>query len=247
MASDESRQGVQSLEKGIGVLLALTNAKEPLRLSEVADAVGMSRSKAHAYLASLVRTGMATQDAHSARYALGESALRMGMAALRKLDLFSVAREALLRLQRQTGETAFLTTWTSQGPMIVDKVDAAVESAYTLQMGITLNLMTSASGLVFMAFLPTERWEYMLPTETDRTALEAALAEVRAQRMAVLDPSTLPGHTVLAAPVFDRAGTISAALCIAGPIGRLDKSLAGQAAVELREAAARVSQLMGHI
>lgn len=247
MANGEDRQGVQSLEKGIGVLLALSNAREPLRLGEVAEAAGMSRSKVHAYLTSLVRTGMAAQDPLTSRYALGETVLRIGISALRRIDLFTVAREALIKLQRKTGQTAFLTTWTSQGPLIVDKVDAAVESAYTLQMGVILGLYPTASGRLFMAFLPAAKWQplYQNASGVSDLQVQAELDDIRSQGLAIVDPPTLPGYTVFAAPVFGRDGVMTAALCVAAPIGKLDKDAKGPVAVELRAAAAQASELLG--
>lgn len=247
MSNKDNRQGVQSLEQGIAMLITLANAKEPLRLVEIAEASGMSRSKAHAYLTSLVRTGMASQDALTSRYSMGETALRIGVSALRRIDLFSIAREALIRLQRSIGETAFFTTWTNQGPMIVDKVDAAVESAYSLQMGVTLDLYSTSSGRLFMAYLPQAKWEHLTGAKqlAAKAATQKELENIRGSGVSIVKPVTLPGYTVLAAPVFNHNGIITAGIALAVPVCRSGDDTIRTAIQELRQAAARASDMMG--
>ncbi len=105
---DEDRRGrVQSVEHAALVLDALA-AAAPATLAAVARGAGMPPAKAHRYLKSLVETGLAMQEAASGRYALGPAALRLGLAALGRLDVARAAAPALLALREETGATCLL-------------------------------------------------------------------------------------------------------------------------------------------
>ena len=52
------RTGIQSIEVGLPLLVALTDAAGPMTLTDLAGAADMTPSKAHKYLASFVRVGL---------------------------------------------------------------------------------------------------------------------------------------------------------------------------------------------
>lgn len=245
----DGRQGVQSLEKGMSVLKALAAAGEPLRLGQVAELVGMTPSKAHAYLTSLVRTGMAYQDHETSRYGLGEETLLLGLSALRKLDAVILGRSALAELKKSTAETSFIATWSSRGPLIVAKMEDPIDSVFALQVGAAISFFPSASGRVFMTYLPRERWEHLLPKDIGAGRLEREIKSIttaiRKDGMASVDPTTLPSHSVLAAPVFDHEGTTKAVLSLVGSRQSFDSDLKGKPAKLLLAAALSLSKKLG--
>lgn len=250
MTAKKAAQGVQSLEKGVEVLRTLSEAGSSLRLSEVAAKNSMSRSKAHAYLTSLVRTGLAYQDEESGLYSIGEAAIHFGMSALRRLDILRIGRAVMSELHTTIPETSFLATWSQRGPLIVFKIENPSDSVFALQVGAPISFFPSASGRIFMAYLPQARWEHLLPKDIPKARLERDLEKMvkttRAAGIASVDPVTLPSHSVLAAPVFDHEGGIRAAMCIVGPRGRFNRSIDGAAAKALRRAALKMSVQLGY-
>jgi DNA-binding IclR family transcriptional regulator len=245
----ENRQGVQSLEKGVSLLAILAETNDPMRLADIADKAGMSRSQAHAYLTSLVRAGMASQDVETSRYTLGEMTLQLGMSALRKLDLVRLGRASLLEIQKACSETSFLATWSNRGPLIVAKIEDPGDSVFALQVGAPVTFHTSASGRIFMAHLPRDRWKHLLPgkgpTALSEPEIRSLIEKTRRDGIASVDPVTLPSHSVLSAPVFDHDAQIKAAISLVGPRGRFDNSLTGRPAKLLRAAAADLSRKLG--
>ena len=241
---------MQSLEKGIDLLRVIADAPGPLRLSEISTKSGMSRSKAHAYLTSLVRTGLAFQDEASGQYSLGEAAIQFGMSALRRLDILRAGRAIMEQLHQSVPETSFLASWSQRGPLIVFKIESPDDSVFALQVGAAISFFPSASGRVFMSYLPRERWEHLLPKDMAKARLEREIADrisnTRIEGIASVDPTTLPSHSVLAAPVFDHEGSIKAAMCIVGLRGRFDKSIGGKAGRALRKAANKMSEQLGY-
>src|SRR3981081_1611952 len=80
------QQGIQSIEVGNELLVVLAAASRPLTLKALAAGARMSPPKAHRYLVSYTRLGLVEQEADTGRYGLGEFALRLGLAALGRLD-----------------------------------------------------------------------------------------------------------------------------------------------------------------
>ena len=94
----QKRKGIQSVEIGIGVLDALVRLGRPSSLTDIARASGQSVSQAHRYLASFVNTGFLRQDPATALYDLHTGALRLGLAAMGRLDTFEEASRAAQEL-----------------------------------------------------------------------------------------------------------------------------------------------------
>ena len=89
----KERAGIQSVEVGFGLLQALGEAPGPLMLRDLARAANMSAAKAHRYLVSFQRLQLVVQDPASTRYDLGPAALKLGLAALERLDAVKLGRE----------------------------------------------------------------------------------------------------------------------------------------------------------
>src|SRR5215212_9935410 len=114
----KKRRGIQSIETGIRVLEALERADGPLALKDLSASADLDPSSAHRYLASFVHCGLVRQDP-DARYDFGPLALRIGLAAMQRLDPMQLAERALPELVAETGYTALLSVWSSRGPTVV--------------------------------------------------------------------------------------------------------------------------------
>lgn len=249
------RVGIQSVELAVPLLQALVKAKAPLPLVELASATGMPRSKAHKYLASLVRTGLATQEAAGGRYRLGPFALELGLSAMRGLNLLEEAQLTLNRLRDEINETASLAIWTTLGPSMV----RWAQSPYitnTLRLGTVLPLLTSTFGRVFAAYLDRRYTETLIQAElASGTAavaglrtikhVEQLLADVRKEGLSIARSLIAPGVAAISAPVFDHTGGIVAAIAFTGLEGRLDASPKGRPARAIRNAAGELSRNLG--
>jgi hypothetical protein len=74
--SDEDAGGVQAVDTAVRVLSALIDTGAPLMLKTVAERAEMQPPKAHRYLVSFCRSGLAERDAASGGYWLCASGLR---------------------------------------------------------------------------------------------------------------------------------------------------------------------------
>lgn len=210
----------------------------------------MPASKAHLYLASFMRLGLVVQDPVTARYGLGPYAIQLGVAGINQLDLIDVAAAPMDALQNETGVSVSLSIWGNRGPTIIQKLDGPWPIPVTIRVGFVLPLLTSATGRIFISFLPDREWH---PIADDEAALRGGPARpapglvdaVRASGLATSDSEVNQGFAALSAPVFDHDGKLVAALTVLGLRSMIDTDADGTLANALRRAAATLSRAMG--
>jgi DNA-binding IclR family transcriptional regulator len=253
----DTRAGIGSVETAARLLHALLEGGEALRLSDLARRAGMPSAKAHRYLVSLIRAGLATQDPASGRYDLGPFALRIGLHGIARFEPLRLAEQTLTALAAQAGESAALSVWAGRAPAIVRVAEARHSLAGQVPLGHACPLTWSATGLVFAAFEPAARTAPLLQDELRQNrrvarpgaphsaaALEARLAAVRAAGVAAVDGAQ-GGAAAVAAPVRDAQGALAMVLTIFGPPGRLDARPDGPLAGLVAQSATRLSGLLG--
>ncbi|MFL9839623.1 IclR family transcriptional regulator [Sphingomonas sp. ST-64] len=254
--TEQSRRRVQSIEVGFRVLRVLRMAEGPLPLREIAARAGMPPSKVHLYLVSFVRENMAFQDPQNGHYGLGSFAIQLGLAAVRQLDVVSLAAEALTDLRDKTDCAVYLSLWGDRGPCIVAKADGTLQGAFSLRLGYILPLTTSATGLVFLAHLPNYETDRALAAlaayeaeRNPRTPSDPEIAESVEQVHKLGYASTVGNlnrnFAGIAAPIFDYSNQIAASLTILGPSEYMSRTRQKEFVKLLLKATHSVSERMG--
>lgn len=248
------QQGIQSIEVGARVLQALANGRGPTALSDVARRSATHPAKAHRYLVSLVRVGLATRDPRTGRYDLGPAARNLGVEALRRMDPESIASQYALRLRDDTGHTVDVAVWSESGPVIV-RWDSGVHALpMMVRVGSVLPLLDSALGLVFLAHLPRPQTAAALAAQQARgetrrvpaAEQESLLEQVRRDGHASALNNMIYGMAAYAAPVFGPDGQVALALGLAVPARLLAEGDTSDLAQALHTAVAEASAELGH-
>jgi IclR family pca regulon transcriptional regulator len=227
----EARAGSysQSLERGLAILSAFRSGRPLLGVSELAREVGLSRSTAHRYIATLTSLGYLQQDPPTRRYRLGPRVLDLGFSAINSMDLREVAAPHLQALSDETGHTVNMA--------ILDGADIVyIERCRTSQRGqrdIDLNLHVgsrlpaycTSMGKVLLAHLDPERQRAVLDdvqftqrgpnTLTARDELLLELVRVRQAGVAVNNEELAYGLRSIAAPIRGQSGEVVAAINLA--------------------------------
>lgn len=218
------RQGIQSVEMAMRVLLALETGGGALSLSAIAQASGMQPSKVHRYLVSLGRIGLTSQDPASGGYDFGPSMRRLGAEALRRTNEVAVAGGHAMRLRDRSGHSVNLAVWGDRGPIVVSWAYGTRPLPLTVRVGATLPLLASSVGRVFLAYLPESLTGEVLAgelrgRETDWTSerVAAARAEIRERGHAVTHGGVIPGIISVAAPVFAANDPLPLAISVVLP------------------------------
>ncbi len=243
-------QGIQSLEVGVAVLKALAANDGPMALSALAQAAGLPASSCRRYLLSLMRTGLAQQDGRSGRYELGSGLLRLGLQALSRFDIVGATIDRALLLRDETQQTAVVSVFGERGPTVIGWFDGTPRLIVNSHFGSIYSLLGTATGRVFLAFLPETATRALLRSEIgtqERGAIEALVAAVRRDRHSVIRDEVVPGLGAIAAPVFDAQGSLAATLTVITRSPGLQDGRSTTLAAAVQRAASDVSTAAGFV
>ena len=264
--ADRTQRGIQSIEVGGQVLLALVHHGRPMALKDLAHGAGMAPAKAHPYLVSFARIGLIEQDRLSGAYFLGPLALQLGLISLQQANPVQVATPLLVSLAQRIGHTVALAVWGTRGATIVRLEESPAAVHVNMRHGTVFSLANTASGRLFAAFQAPAAAQQQLEAERRRrkaqpevpTAgmppgpklpawkdFEKQLSEVRAHGLSRSVGEVVPGVNAMAAPAFDHSGAIVLALTAIGPAGVFDTRWDGAIARALKASADQVSQRLG--
>jgi DNA-binding IclR family transcriptional regulator len=263
--TDELRtqRGIQSIEVGGQVLLALVHGGRPMALKDLAREADMPAAKVHPYLVSFSRIGLVEQNEATGHYFLGPLALQLGLISLMQANPVQAATAAIADLVQRIGHTVAISVWGARGATIVRVEESPAPIHVTMRYGTVFSLAGTASGRLFAAYLDKTVVQQLLEDERRRqkTApvplglvakpvptwrdFERQLDEVRAHGLSRSESEVVPGVNAIAAPVFDYSGRIALAVTAIGAQSTLDTSWDGAPARALRAYTALISQRLG--
>ena len=244
----KQQPGIQSVEVAAKILQALVAAGRPVPLKELARLARMHPGKAHRYLVSLTRTELVSQDEISGYYGIGPMAISLGLSGLRNVDVVRVATGLLAQLRDETNETALLSIWSPQGPVVFALEESSRPVSMNIRVGSILPVLNTATGRVFGAFLSRETVGGLMAAElknSPRIDVESVFARTRKQGFAAVAGTLVPGVNAISAPVFDHKDRIAGVIGVLGRTEELDIGIDGKAVPVLLRIANEVSRRIG--
>jgi DNA-binding IclR family transcriptional regulator len=223
--------GIQALDAALSVLRVLRSFDGPAALSDIAREAGMPPSKVHRYLASFIHAGLAVQKERSGRYDLGREAAELGVAAISRNNFVVRASEELEELAEATGQAALLAVWSPSGPTVVRLERGPNLTTTSIGLGSTFPLLDSATGRVFLSYLPSQQLTMRLQNELERAAavgvnwpdlnpdsasVEALTTKIRRERIAYVDGRFIPGLSAISSAITNWQGEIEVAVTLFG-------------------------------
>ena len=219
----------QSLERGLALLSAFTSTRPLIGVSDLAREVGLSRSSAHRYIATLAALGYLEQDRPTRKYRLGPRVLDLGFSAINSMELRQIALPDLQKLSDATGHTVNMAVLDGLDIVYVERCRSASigqrEIDLNLHVGSRLPAYCTSMGKVLLAGLSQEELDRRLEAmELSRRgpntivgvkALVAELGRVREDGLAVNNEELAYGLRSIAAPVHGHDGNVVAAINLA--------------------------------
>ncbi|WP_260591421.1 IclR family transcriptional regulator [Sphingomonas sp. TF3] len=259
-ASGDGKLGIQSLEIGMRLMAALMDRafdSPPPMLKTLAASAGMPPAKAHRYMVSLIRSQLVERDEASGRYKLGPMARLMGLRAIQSIDVVRLAGSRLPLICADLGFSVAVAIWAQDGPTIIAVEEARRPITIGTRIGEVMPILSSATGLVFGAWLPRALTRKLIDRDAGAVAgkeaghasfereIDQRFGDVVRAGLGTTEGGLNPTVNALSAPIFDHRGVLVAALSTLGPAGELDVSPDGAVAVSLRKFAAELSAELG--
>ena len=227
---------VRSVERAIDALEAVARHSKPMTLGQIAEVLRAPKSTTLNIVRTLVRRRALDVDPATKAYRLGWFIAGLAGSFSDAVDLRALAKPHLDDLAQATQETALLAVLSGNEVVFVEKIDSGQPIRYIAQVGTRRPLHCTASGKLYLAFLPPANVDayvatvglvrYARNTITDRRRLAAELARIRARGYAIADCEFLPDLLGIAMPVR-RLGSedIVAAVLVAGPAFRMRRQV----------------------
>ena len=263
----DERGGVQAVETGMRLLESLIVLGPTPMLKTIAAHAGMPPPKAHRYLTSYCRGGLVERNPSTGGYRLGPLAVRLGLAALRHLDVVTVATPAVESLRDEMGFGVGLAVWGTHGPTFVRMAEADSVVILSVRPGSVMPILSSATGRVFGAYLPAARTRHLIeaellgktttaqqvahtgrsPRAMTRADIKALFDTVREQGLAIVAGDLNLGIHALAAPILNHDGGLVGVLSVFGGAGLLELDARGAPATAIKSSALEVSRQLGYV
>lgn len=247
-----AESGLQSVERALSLLQLLASGG-PVRVTQLAQELGVHKSTVSRLLATLERRGFADRVDDGARFVLGNGVALLAANAARPKSLTEASRQILSGLAQATGETVSLNVLTAEGDCLtVDQVLGSGGLTGFNWLGQRSPATATAAGKVLLAHRAPEEVKDLLPRKvsrfTDQTLsrdqLLAELPQVASRGFAVVRDELELGLSAISAPVFDSNGLL-AALSASGPTVRIFGKRHRDMTANVVEAAAQISARMG--
>jgi IclR family transcriptional regulator, KDG regulon repressor len=255
--SNSTNGNVKSLVRALSLLDVLAQTPHECSLGDIATKAKLPPSTVHRLLHSLQMTGYVIQNQTTGNYALGEALILLGRKAEQQRDVRRTARPSLEKLAQETAETVSLTTVIENAVVQLDHVDSPSMLKVTWDSGRRFPIHASASGKVFLAYLPeTEREQILKSIDlhpfTKRTIVDikksrTELNGIRERGYAIDDAEREEGVRCVAAPIFNSTGSVIAAVSVSGPSTRVSLSSLEGLANKVMKTACTISAALGHL
>jgi DNA-binding IclR family transcriptional regulator len=223
-------------------------------MTQVAEAVGMSKTTVHRLLTTLESKRFLTRDKPTGVYRLGFRFIEMASLALQDVELHRWAHPYLKGLSAKYGETVDLSILDGAHVVYLEVIESPQRVKLAAAVGQRLPAFFTASGKAMLAFTPEDQLGEILaenlaePAETGKPSIDEARKDLRliAERgYAISEQEYEDQINAVAAPIFDAEHRAIASIAIVGPSFRLPKERLPELGESIRQVAGTIAQEIG--
>jgi DNA-binding IclR family transcriptional regulator len=243
-----------ALEKGIQILELLAASAPGLTISEIASKLGRSVHEVFRMIIVMQRQGWLHKDAENDRYGITYRVLELAHHGTQAENLSIVAGPVMRELSAATSQSCHLVVRSAGHGLVVQRQESisAFQGGFAMRLGAIVDLLTSCSGHVLLAFTPPEELNEVLmslpnPMKKPTPRLISILEKVRERGYEMKPSARTAGITDIGYPIRGLDKRVVAALTIPY-LGVLDHSLpttVEQTRSLLSRAARKVSEALG--
>jgi IclR family pca regulon transcriptional regulator len=242
---------VQSLARGLAVILTFGPERPELTLAEVAEGTGLTRAAARRFLLTLVKLGYVRNEGRL--FSLRPRVLELGYAYLSGLSLAEVAEPRVEELVSSIHESSSICVLDGNDIVYIVRVPTKRIMTISISVGTRFPAYCTSMGRVLLANQPENELEQYLAEvqfepRTRQTVFHAGelreiLHDVRATGYAIVDQELEDGLRSVAVPVHDASGRVIAAMNVSANSHLMSlQELRQEILPQLRQAAGRIEE-----
>ena len=251
----QGRDGVQAVVLVLKILEHLSQERKAVGVTALAQVLGTTKSRVHRHLQTLLQQGYVVQAPETERYQAGPRLVMLGRGVGGNLDLANAATPALVQLRDALGHFSVVSQLEPDGMRVLATISGKSAIEIGVKQGSLMAFHATAQGKIALAFGPPDLLPRVtrgrLDMATPRTIVSAAalrkeINAVRKRGWAIAPNQSLLGLNALAAPIFDGAGALVAAVAIVDSIQFIEDKPFDEQIRQTVEAGRRISQALGY-
>jgi DNA-binding IclR family transcriptional regulator len=243
------------VRRALRILDLLAQSDHGLRLTDIAESLGLPKSSTSLVLGAMVELGWVERDPQTQSYLLGIRAWQAGQAYVRARSLVERAQPVMDRVRDRLKETVRLAVLDGHENVYIGISEGGQALALDTRIGTRLPAHATGLGKALLAGLPPdevrrrfEGFEFVAYTRNTITGIDQLLEtldQVRRQGWAEDHEEYVLGVRCVAVPIRDHHGDVVAAMSVSVPTIRFNRAHRRMALAELLAAGAEVSARMG--
>ncbi|MGF1751547.1 MULTISPECIES: DNA-binding transcriptional regulator KdgR [Vibrio] len=254
MEKSTQPEAVSSVLKVFNILESLGDQKE-IGVSDLSQRLMMSKATTYRFLQTMKGLGYVSQQGEADKYSLTLKMFELGSKSLEWVDLVELAEKEMRVISEETNETIHLGALDHGSIIYVHKIDSSHALRMHSRVGRRNPLHTTAIGKVLLAERDEASIrhalvdaEFVKSTPNTLESIEQLLQElavVKQQHFGEDNEEQEPGLRCIAAPVYDRFGTVIAGVSISFPTIRFDEDRKDHYVHLLHQAGKNISEHLG--
>jgi DNA-binding IclR family transcriptional regulator len=251
-SSAKTKKPRSGLNSGLDVLECIASRHRPITLTEIANAIGLSKSSVHQLLATLDRRGFVKRLPDQS-YSIGMKAWEIGCVAT-PIGMARTAAPHMAQLVREIRDGVSLGVLDGAEMVCIHLIESPRAVRIHANVGDRTPAHCVSSGLAVLSAMDEEAVIRLLPetlhraTEDsigDRAGLLKELARTRARGYSISRGAWRLDVAGVSIPLRGPDGRVAAALCVAAPRFRVTREWIEQVIPALRSTAENVERDFG--
>jgi IclR family KDG regulon transcriptional repressor len=226
-----------------------------LRIQELVEESGISKSGIHKILQNLKKGGFVVQDMETKKYSLGPEIYRLGNVYIEKKEIYHIAYPIMKNLSELTNQTISIGTFEGGEAILAYKIESSVKNRLVGRLGTVYPINAGGIGKILHAynsldnllqgeknlFLP-KLTEYTIANHND---LLNEFLNIRRDGVVISNEEHHKGLIGVASPIFDHRGKALYCICLAGSVENFRDKEIDEYKIMVKKAAKDISDILG--
>lgn len=247
---------VQSVDRAITILKCFNERKKELKLSEIAEQLGLNKSTVHGIINTLKFHGLVEQDEKTQKYRLGLYLISLGETVINSIDVRSIGYPLIEEVCETLEETVHVAVLDCMDVVYIDKKECDNSIRISTRIGSRFPAYCTADGKVMIAYLDLKKQMRIIPddipkytknTITDKMELINKLVEVKENGYAIDNEEYETGLVCVAAPILDHTGEVRYGISVTGSSQRMTEEKIAISIKLLKDVSERISRRIGYL